>query len=105
MKIINTTKPVLIDDLYQYLKAKLNAQFANHRKTDIDFELLMDGQSIIIQKPGLYKGFLFKLTPTGSHTLEVAKSEHYVDDVNVLTLESVLDELFVKQLGATAPQI
>lgn len=105
MKIINTAKPVLIDDLYQYLKANLNRQFADHRKTEIDFDILKDGQSIVIQKPGLYDGFLFKLTPTGSHTLEVAKSEHYVDDVNVLTLESVLDEIFVKHLGATAPQI
>ncbi|MCC8409364.1 hypothetical protein LJ707_10510 [Mucilaginibacter sp. UR6-1] len=105
MKIINTTKPLLVDNLYDYLKANLNRQFAEHRNEEINFDLLLNGQSIDIQKPDLYDGFLFRLTATGSNTLEVAKSEHYVDDVNVLTLESVLDDLFVKHLGATAPQI
>lgn len=105
MKIINTTKPILVDDLYEYLKANLNKQFQEHRNEEIKFDLVKDSQTIDIQKPDLYDGFLFRLTATGSNTLEVAKSEHYVDDVNVLTLESVLDGLFVKHLGATAPQI
>ncbi|MBE9586895.1 hypothetical protein IM792_20770 [Mucilaginibacter sp. JRF] len=105
MKIINTTKPILVDELYEYLKDNLNRQFREHKKENIDFDLLLNGQTITIQKPDLYDGFLFRLTTTGSTTLEVAKSEHYVDDVNVLTLESVLDDLFVKHLGATAPQI
>lgn len=105
MKIINTTKPILVDELHNYLKQHLNRLFSEHRNEDIDFEILLNGKSIVVQKPGLYDGFLFKLTATDTHLLEVAKSEHYVDDVNVLTLESILDKLFVEYLGATAPQL
>jgi hypothetical protein len=94
----------LVDDLFQYLQRKLNSLFHTQRQSNIDFDLVKNGEEIEIRQPRLYDGFLFRLRVNGKR-LAVTRSEHYVDDVNVLTLESILDGLFVDYLGATAPQL
>ncbi|RYZ98036.1 MAG: hypothetical protein EOP47_20290 [Sphingobacteriaceae bacterium] len=103
MKIINTDKNIIVDDLFKYLQ-QLNPLFREQRQSDVNFEVVKAGQEIDIQQPQLYDDILFKLQVEGNR-LRVIKSEHYVDDVNVLTLESILDKLFLEHLGATAPQI
>ncbi len=105
MKTINATKPINIDELYQYLTENLNKFFTEQRQTDLTLDVIKQGETIRIEQPQVYEGFLFKLTAEQPNQLKVEKSEHYVDDVNALTLESILDGIFVKILGATAPQI
>ena len=104
MRTINIDKNIIADDLFQYLQKRLNVLFHIQRQSNINFDLVKTGQEIEINQPELYEGFLFRLRVNGN-SLSITRSEHYVDDVNVLTLESILDGLFVDYLGATAPQI
>ncbi|MEO6499322.1 MAG: hypothetical protein ABIN95_09925 [Mucilaginibacter sp.] len=104
MKFINTDNNIIVDDLYNYLQANLNPLFRAQRQSDINFDIIKNGDMIEISQPQYYDGFLFRLQAEGNR-LAVTKSEHYVDDVNVLTLESILDGLFVAHLGTTAPQV
>ena len=92
MKIITATAAWDIDRLYILLKQQLNQLFKEHRQSELIFDIEKNGNSIIISKPGLYDGYLFKITVEGNE-LHMAKSEHYVDDVNQLTLQSILETL------------
>lgn len=92
MKTITTTENWNIDQLYQVLNLKLNVLFKEARQMDIDFNIIKDGDTIEINQPEYYDGYLFKLTAKGNE-LYVDKSEHYVDDVNQLTLQSILETL------------
>jgi hypothetical protein len=98
MKIINTDRPVKIDDYADYLDQKLNALFKLRRKKDLSFEIKKMGNAIEILQPALYDGFLFRLEFKGNE-IDVIKSEHYTDDVNVLTLEDILNNLYFEFPG------
>jgi hypothetical protein len=93
MKIITLHKPIKIQDLYNLLQQKLNPLFHERRKSDIDFTVEQKNGSIEINGPEIYEGFLFNLTLNGAE-LWITRSEHYVDDVNSLTIESILNDLF-----------
>ncbi|RYY36450.1 MAG: hypothetical protein EOP46_06390 [Sphingobacteriaceae bacterium] len=104
MKTIPVTTNITIDGLYEILKNKLNPIFQKRRQEDIRFDIAKNGDTIEISQPELYEEFLFKLIAKDS-ALELHQSEHYVDDINAITINSILDELFVEHLGATTPQI
>jgi hypothetical protein len=94
MKIITLHKPVNIDSVYNHLKHNLNAQFKKHKPTIFEFNIEKKADnSIEVSLPELYDGFLYHIEASGND-LQITRSEHYVDDVNSLTLESAMNELF-----------
>jgi hypothetical protein len=93
MKIIDIHKPASPDALLQLLKRKLNPLFLQQRQTAISFICENKGGIIEISQPELYEGFLFRIEIKGT-ALHITRSEHYVDDVNSLTVESILNGLF-----------
>src|ERR1700712_1004460 len=93
MKIITLHKPINIDSLFNHLKENLNAIFHEQRQSDIDFIIERRDNAIEISQPAYYFEVLFKIVVNGPE-LQITRSEHYVDDVNCLTLESILNSLF-----------
>ena len=104
MKTISLNNSITAQEVYRILRDNLNPMFSQRKHEDIGFDILQNGNSVDILKPGLYEGYLFRLI-VKPQALEVHESEHYVDDVNALTINAILDEIFVKYLGATAPQL
>lgn len=93
MKIITLHTRINIDKLLNHLKQNLNAIFKEQKNSDITFTIKRSGDAIEVSAPELYEGFLFRIEIKGIELL-VTRSEHYVDDVNSLTVESILNELF-----------
>ncbi len=50
-------------------------------------------ETVTIAMPELYEGPLFEIAVNGSE-LWITRNEHYVDDVNSLAIESILNNLF-----------
>jgi hypothetical protein len=98
MKIITANRPWDIDQLTEVLQQKLNPAFMQARQTDIEFNVIKNGDTIEINQPDYYEGYLFRITVQGNK-LYVAKSEHYVDDVNQITLQSILETLQMDNLN------
>jgi hypothetical protein len=93
MKIITLHKPVNINSLHNHLQQNLNPLFHKQRDSNIDFLIENKGDTIEISQPGVYDGILFSIA-INADELWITRSEHYVDDVNSLTLESILNSLF-----------
>ncbi|BAU56069.1 hypothetical protein [Mucilaginibacter gotjawali] len=93
MKILNINKTITPDELLQLLGEKLNPLFREQRQTEIIFVSENKDGAIEISAPGFYEGFLFRIEIKGKE-LHITRSEHYVDDVNSLTVESILNEIF-----------
>ena len=98
MKIITLHTPVDINELYNLLQQKLNKLFHERRQSDINFTVERKDDVIDIYGPEIYEGFLFSMTLNGTE-LRITRSEHYVDDVNSLTIESILNDLFKNLAG------
>ena len=93
MKILNIHKTITPGQLLQLLEKKLNPLFKEQRKTEICFISENKDGAIEISQPEFYEGFLYRIEIQGEE-LHVTRSEHYVDDVNSLTVESILNEIF-----------
>jgi hypothetical protein len=93
MKIITLHTPVNEDKLLEHLRQKLNPLFREQRQETIIFQVDRSGNAIEISQPDLYDGALFRLEIKGKE-LWITRNEHYVDDVNSLTVESILNSLF-----------
>ncbi|MEO8885681.1 MAG: hypothetical protein ABI367_06430 [Mucilaginibacter sp.] len=93
MKVITLHTPIVTDELLEHLRSKLNTLFREQRQETIVFTIEKNGEAIEISQPEMYEGVLFKLEIKGSE-LWITRNEHYVDDVNSLTLESILNSLF-----------
>lgn len=94
MKIITLHNRIDIDKLLHYLQQQLNPLFQQQRQSDITFDIVKSGGAIEIAQPELYPGdVLYKIEVDGMN-LNITRSEHYVDDVNSLTVESIMNELF-----------
>jgi hypothetical protein len=94
MKIITLHTRINTDQLLNYLLQKLNPLFKEQRQADIDFTIKKNNEAIEITQPELYGDeILFNIEIKGSE-LWITRSEHYVDDVNSLTVESILNDLF-----------
>lgn len=93
MKVITLHTPIIADELLEHLRSRLNTYFRKQRQVDFDFKIEKNGNAIEISQPEMYEGILFKLEPKGTE-LYITRNEHYVDDVNSLTIESILNSLF-----------
>jgi hypothetical protein len=93
MKVITLHTPIITDELLQHLRNRLNTFFREQRQVDFDLTIEKNGNAVEISQPEIYEGVLFKLEPKGSE-LYITRNEHYVDDVNSLTVESILNSLF-----------
>lgn len=98
MKIITARSNWDIHQLFETLKDKLNPLFKEQRQTDIHFNVIEEGDTIEINQPELYDGYLFRITAKGNE-LYVAKSEHYVDDINLITIMSIIETLQMEHVG------
>lgn len=93
MKIITLHKPVNVDQLYNHINERLNPIFQKQRQSDISFTIINAPEGIEISQPDLYEGVLFTITVQDDE-LWITRNEHYVDDVNSITIESILNSLF-----------
>lgn len=93
MKIITLHKPLNIDSVYNHLSQNINPLFNKHKPTIFKYTVEKTGNAIEITQPELYEGVLYHIE-LDNDKLKITRSEHYVDDVNSLTLESVMNELF-----------
>ena len=94
MKIITLHKRINTNELFDLISHRLNPLFKEQRKSDIEFTVEQAGEVIDITQPELYPGeILYHIEVKGSK-LHITRSEHYVDDVNSLTVESILNDLF-----------
>jgi len=99
MKIITLHSAIHINELYNLLQQKLNQFFHERRQSNINFIIERKGEAIEISQPEIYEGFLFSIVVNGTQ-LQITRSEHYVDDVNSLTIESILNNLFKDLSGS-----
>ena len=93
MKIITLHTPVSIDKLYAHLQERLNPIFHEQKQSDISFTITNTPAGIEITQPDLYEGALFTIAVQDDE-LWITRNEHYVDDVNSITVESILNSLF-----------
>lgn len=93
MKIVNIHKNISPYELSGLINHKLDRLFAAQRKTPMHFLCEIVDHSIEIYQTKLYDGFLFRIEIKGEE-LHITRSEHYVDDVNSLTIESILNDIF-----------
>jgi chromatin segregation and condensation protein Rec8/ScpA/Scc1 (kleisin family) len=93
MKILNIHKTIAPAELHKKLEKQLNPLFKKQRQTEICFVSENKDGAIEISQPDIYEGFLFRIEIKGNE-LQITRSEHYVDDVNSLTVESILNEIF-----------
>lgn len=99
MKIITLHSPIHIHELFNILQYKLNPLFHECRHSDINFTISGKDDVLEISQPDLYEGVLFSLHINGNE-LWITRNEHYVDDVNSLTIESILNRLFADVAGS-----
>jgi hypothetical protein len=93
MKIITLHTTISIDALLNHVQQKLNPLFAKQRQQAINFKIEKVNDAVEISEPEMYDGVLFSIAINGPE-LWITRNEHYVDDVNSLTLESILASLF-----------
>jgi hypothetical protein len=93
MKIITLHTGTDINQLYQLLHEKLNPLFHERRQSELNFTIERKGEAVEISLPAIYDGALFSIVINGDE-LWITRNEHYVDDVNSLTVESILNDLF-----------
>jgi hypothetical protein len=98
MKIINIHKTIKPDELLGLIAKKLDPLFKEQRQTAINFTGKIKDGAVEVSQPELYEGFLFRIEIKGEE-LHITRSEHYVDDVNSLTVESILNEIFASLAG------
>lgn len=91
MKIVTLHNRVDPAVLRGHIRENLDAGFAKNRGEPMHFVVSGEGNIIEISEPEFY-GFLYRIEVDGSK-LGITRSEHYVDDVNSLTVESVLNDL------------
>jgi len=98
MKILNLHKAISAKELLHLIQQKLDPLFKKQRQTEIHFTCENKNGAIEISQPDLYEGFLYRIEIKGDE-LWITRSEHYIDDVNSLTIESILNLLFEKLAG------
>lgn len=98
MKIITLHTAINITELYSILQQKVNPLFHEQKQNDINFIIARKDYTIEISQPEMYEGILFSIAIKGTE-LHITRNEHYVDDVNSLTIESILNDLFKDLAG------
>ncbi|MES2379368.1 MAG: hypothetical protein V4553_22440 [Bacteroidota bacterium] len=98
MKTITLHTSIDSDQLLDHIQQKLNPLFWEQRQQRIVFSVVKNGEGIDISQEQMYDGPLFHLEVKGLQVL-ITRNEHYVDDVNSLTIESILNSLFEDLTG------
>ncbi len=93
MKVITLHNRITTDELLSYLQKKLNPLFKEQRQVDNVLQIFKADETVTITLPELYEGPLFEIAVNGSE-LWITRNEHYVNDVNSLAIESILNNLF-----------
>ncbi|PJJ80451.1 hypothetical protein [Mucilaginibacter auburnensis] len=93
MKVITLYNRITTDELLSYLQQKLNPLFKEQRQVDNVLQIFKADETVTVTMPELYEGPLFEIAVNGSE-LWITRNEHYVDDVNSLAIESILNNLF-----------
>jgi hypothetical protein len=94
MKILNIHKTITAEELITLLDQKLNPLFHHQRQSnDVSFIIENKDGVVEISCPEIYEGFLYRIEIKGRE-LHITRSVDYIDDVNSLTVESILNELF-----------
>ena len=99
MKIITLHTRINPNRLREHIRHHLAPMFRDHRRTDAHFDIKGTGNIVEIFQPDLDKDFQYRIEVKGPD-LHITRSEHYVDDVDSLTVESILNDLF-KDLSGT----
>lgn len=94
MKVITLHKRINPDELFDLIQRQLNTLFHEQRKTELDFTVTRSDNVIDITQPDLYPGDILYHIEIKGDELHITRCEHYVDDVNSLTVESILNDLF-----------
>jgi len=94
MKVITLHKRINTDELFDLIQRQLNSLFHEQRKTDLNFTVTHSDNIIDITQPDLYPGDILYHIAVQLDELHITRNEHYVDDVNSLTVESILNDLF-----------
>ncbi|MDO3626598.1 hypothetical protein [Mucilaginibacter sp. BT774] len=94
MKVITLHKRINTDELFELIRQQLNPLFRKQRKTELNFTVTRSDNAIEITQPDLYPGDILYHIEVKQDELHITRSEHYVDDVNSLTVESILNDLF-----------
>lgn len=95
---ITLHKNIDVDKLYNQLKDKINPLFKIQRMEDIQFIITRVGNIIEIAEREIYHDILYHIEVLGEK-LRITRNEHYTDDVNSLTLESILNKMFDEVSG------
>ena len=93
MKVITLHQRVTTDELLSHLQQNLNPLFKEQRQVENVLQIFKADDAVNIAMPELYEGALFQIAVNGSE-LWITRNEHYVDDVNSLAIESILNSLF-----------
>lgn len=93
MKVITLYNRITADELLSHLQQKLNPLFKEQRQEDIVFNIYKYKETVEISQPQLYEGALFQIAINGTEVW-LTRNENYVDDVNSLAIESILNQLF-----------
>jgi len=104
MKIININTQLTSRELLYHLTQNLNPLFQEQRQSDLLFKIEKVDDAVEISQPEMYEGVLFRIEIKGNE-LWITRSEHYVDDVNSLTIESILNKLFEDLAGKKGVKI
>jgi hypothetical protein len=94
MKIITLHSRINTDELLEHITRNLNPMFREQRQTDLEFAVKKSGDKVEIYQHELYGDDALFSIEIKDQELWVTRSEHYVDDVNSLTVESILNDLF-----------
>jgi hypothetical protein len=98
MKIIDIHSKITTDEVFVLLQQKLNQQFQQQRRITLSFNIEHRRSFIEINQPDLYEGFLFRIEVKDTK-LCITRTADYINDVNALTIESILNILFEELAG------
>lgn len=98
MKIIKTTGSIPLGELHNFLEEEINPEFQKRRQVGLAFSFREMEEGVELYNSDLYDNYLFRIEQH-ENALHILKSEHYTDDVNVLTLEDILNDLLTEFLG------
>jgi hypothetical protein len=94
MKIITLHTRIDPAELLNHIRQNLDPMFKEQRHTEMHFVVEGTGNTIKISQPETYGDDVLYNIEVKGRELHITRSEHYVDDVNSLTVESILNYLF-----------
>ena len=94
MKIITLHTRIDPYALQNHIQQNLDPMFKEQRHIELHFTVEGDGNIIKISQPETYGDDVLYNIEVKGRELHITRSEHYVDDVNSLTVESILNYLF-----------